>query len=128
MPEPLFQRHWSRLLPCSWDTDMMLHDDIYKYFKSGPLSSLQWICGDEDPSHLTCNGTVDPHKATLPCVSMLLCMFAFVLSVSEGSCCDWAGGTNYIQNAAPDGPSAWVASSITERVRSRLQTVLPCAT
>ena len=38
---------------------MMLHDDIYKYFKSGPLSSLQWICGDEDPHHLTCNGAAD---------------------------------------------------------------------
>ena len=56
----------SRLLQLSWDTDMMLHDDIYKYFKSGPLSSLQWICGDEDPQHLTCNGAADLTRAISP--------------------------------------------------------------
>ena len=30
-----------------------------------------------------------------------------------------AGGSNYIQNAAPDGPASWVASMIAERVGRR---------
>ena len=30
-----------RIVACSWDTDLMLHDDIYKYMKTGPVSSFE---------------------------------------------------------------------------------------
>ena len=94
----------------------MLHDDIYKYFKSGPLSSLQWICGDEDPSHLTCNGAADPSAQGHSAVRVMS-MLHLCCRRRQVLLCGREGGTNYIQNAAPDGPSAWVASSIAERVR-----------
>ncbi len=42
----------------------MLHDDMYIYFKRGPLSSLNWICGDEDPHHMTCNGQLSASSSS----------------------------------------------------------------
>ena len=51
---------------------MMLHDDIYTYLKSGPLSAINWICGDEDPQHMLCNGALHSNAVAATCETYLL--------------------------------------------------------
>lgn len=60
------------------DSDMVIHDDMYKYLKGPLIGNLTWYCGDEDYG-IGCNG-----------------------------------GTNYIQNAAPDGAAAWMAGTMSD--------------
>lgn len=62
------------------DTDVALHDDIYKYLKGPLLGNLTWVCGDED----------------------------------SGDGCN--GGTNYVQNANPNGAAAWMAGTMVDRM------------
>lgn len=36
------------LAMCSIDTDVVIHDDMYKHLKGPLFGNLTWICGDDD--------------------------------------------------------------------------------
>lgn len=96
----------------SIDTDMVVHDDMYKYLKGPLLSNLTWICGDEvnDPGRQM----LQPPQRFLTSDASDLTPLQDCRAEPSLSPCSLQRRHQLHPGAAPDGGAAWMAGQMAD--------------